>query len=435
MPAAAGPDPVIRTPDQRVRVFISSTLAELAAERHAARDAVTRLRLVPVMFELGARPHPPREVYRAYLAQSQVFVGIYWQSYGWVAPGEEISGLEDEYRLSAVMPRLIYVKSPAPDREPRLTELLARIKSDDSVSYQRFSSPAELQRLVEDDLAVLLSERFEMTRPRDSAPAPIVQALPAPATPLIDREQETAAVEDMVVRQGARLITLTGPGGVGKSRLALAAAARLASGFPDGVRFVDLASVSAAELVPGTIAAALGLNTSGGKLVEDLKSYLRAKRLLLVLDKARPEYSRRLSSALSSARQNSPPAPRSRRDHGGHARAGGSPARSAAPVSRTIPPAHRSGMDWSCEPNPGPGRCRHRKDPVVLREDRDKGSAGRRGMGHGESAGGPVGGLWPGPGRSLSLLAGWPVNLRILGHLQRLADLLLGEQFMRMHVP
>src|SRR5262249_35625740 len=201
-------------------VFVSSTLGELGAERQAARDAVSSLRLVPVMFELGARPHPPRNVYRAYLAQSQVFVGIYWQSYGWVAPGEEISGLEDEYRLSAGMPRLIYVKSPAPEGEPRLTELLARIKSDDSVSYQRFSDPAELQRLVQDDLAVLLSERFEMTRPRDSAPVPLVQALPAPTTPLIDREQETAAVEDMVVRQGARLVTLTGPGGVGKSRLA-----------------------------------------------------------------------------------------------------------------------------------------------------------------------------------------------------------------------
>jgi hypothetical protein len=47
-------------------------------------------------------------------------VGIYWQSYGWVAPGEEVSGLEDEYRLSAGLPRLVYVKSPAPDREPRL---------------------------------------------------------------------------------------------------------------------------------------------------------------------------------------------------------------------------------------------------------------------------------------------------------------------------
>ena len=63
---------VIRTPDQRVRVFISSTLTELAAERRAARDAVTQLRLVPVMFELGARPYPPWPVYQAYLAQSQV---------------------------------------------------------------------------------------------------------------------------------------------------------------------------------------------------------------------------------------------------------------------------------------------------------------------------------------------------------------------------
>jgi uncharacterized protein DUF4062 len=67
----------IRTPDQRVRVFVSSTLQELAAERQVVRDAVTRLRLVPVMFELGARPHPARSLYRAYLAQSQVFAGIY----------------------------------------------------------------------------------------------------------------------------------------------------------------------------------------------------------------------------------------------------------------------------------------------------------------------------------------------------------------------
>src|SRR5499425_413226 len=128
---------LIRTPDQRVRVFVSSTLQELAAERRAVRDAVIRLRLVPVMFELGARPHPPRQVYRSYLAQSQVFVGIYWQSYGWVAPGEQLSGLEDEYRLAAGLPRLIYVKSPAPEREPRLGQLLARVR-DDGVSYQRF---------------------------------------------------------------------------------------------------------------------------------------------------------------------------------------------------------------------------------------------------------------------------------------------------------
>src|SRR5262244_2691688 len=150
---------LIRTPDQRVRVFVSSTLTELAGERRAVRDAVTRLRLVPVMFELGARPYPPRPVYRAYLAQSQVFVGIYWQSYGWVAPGEQVSGLEDEYQLSAGLPRLIYVKGPAPDREPRLAALLDRIRDEADVSYQRFSDPGQLRALVENDLAVLLSER------------------------------------------------------------------------------------------------------------------------------------------------------------------------------------------------------------------------------------------------------------------------------------
>jgi hypothetical protein len=87
--AGGGADgnPLIRTPDQRVRVFVSSTLRELAAERGAARTAITRLHLTPVMFEAGARPHAPRELYRAYLAQSEVFVGIYWQQYGWVAPG------------------------------------------------------------------------------------------------------------------------------------------------------------------------------------------------------------------------------------------------------------------------------------------------------------------------------------------------------------
>jgi predicted ATPase/class 3 adenylate cyclase len=151
---------MILTPDQRVRVFISSTLEELAAERAAARRAIGRLHLVPVWYESGARPHPPRSMYRAYLDQSQGFVGIYWQRYGWVAPGMEISGLEDEYRLAAGMPMLLYLKRPAPDQEPRLAAMIDGIRAAGTVSYRTFGTPRELERLLADDLAVLLSETF-----------------------------------------------------------------------------------------------------------------------------------------------------------------------------------------------------------------------------------------------------------------------------------
>jgi len=156
---------VILTPDQRVRVFISSTLGELAEERAAARRAIARLHLVPVWYESGARPHPPRPMYRAYLRQSQVFVGIYWQRYGWVAPGMEISGLEDEYRLAAGKPMLLYLKRPAPELEPRLAAMIDGIRAAGAMSYRTFATPRELERLLAEDLAVLLSESFAGVSP------------------------------------------------------------------------------------------------------------------------------------------------------------------------------------------------------------------------------------------------------------------------------
>ena len=163
-------EPAIRTPDQRIRVFVSSTLRELADERSAVRAAIERLRLAPVMFELGARPHPPRELYRAYLAQSDVFIGIYGDSYGWVAPDEEVSGLEDEYNLApASMPKLIYIKT-SQHRDDRLRELIDRIRSDDTAAYLPFETAAELEEQVAGDLATLLAERFDESRDADGAP-------------------------------------------------------------------------------------------------------------------------------------------------------------------------------------------------------------------------------------------------------------------------
>ena len=183
-------DPMIRTPDQRLRIFVSSTLKELEPERRAARAAIERLRLAPVMFELGARPHPPRQLYRAYLKQSDVFVGVYWQEYGWIAPGEEISGLKDEYCLAPrEMPKLIYVKQPA-EREQRLAELMARVRSDDTTSYTPFSTAEELAELVTADLATLLAERFDASR---AASAPSVEAIPAGRIPAPSRAPSAAS--------------------------------------------------------------------------------------------------------------------------------------------------------------------------------------------------------------------------------------------------
>ncbi|HEX6758603.1 MAG TPA: DUF4062 domain-containing protein [Propionibacteriaceae bacterium] len=276
----------ILTPDQRLRVFVSSTLQELAEDRQAVREAIESLRLTPVMFELGARPYPPRALYRAYLEQSDVFIGLYWERYGWVAPGEKVSGLEDEYGLSADRPKLIYIKTPAPNREPRLSELIARIQGDDRASYRRFSDVDELRSLVADDLAVLLTERFSASALRiKPAPSEVLPPLPRPPTRLIGRDGEVRRVLDILADPGNRLVTIVGAGGIGKSRLALAVAERGKDRFTDGVAYVELSAVTEPSLVRPTLAKALGVQEGTGlSLGIQLSGRLADAQMLIVLD-------------------------------------------------------------------------------------------------------------------------------------------------------
>jgi len=109
--------------------------------------------------------------------------------------------------------------------------------------------------------------------------------LPLQPTPLVGREREVAEVVDRVRSEEARLLTLTGPGGTGKTRLALQAGADLLEEFGDGVYFIVLAAITDPELVPSAIAEPLGVKESTEQsLLESLESYLREKHLLLIVD-------------------------------------------------------------------------------------------------------------------------------------------------------
>ena len=117
-------------------------------------------------------------------------------------------------------------------------------------------------------------------RHRDESPP---NNLPSEFSSFVGREKELAEVGRLL--KDARLLTLTGSGGCGKTRLALAAAGELAESFEDGVWLVELASLADPSLVPQAVASTVGAREQAGRsLIETLSDHLRTRKLLLVLD-------------------------------------------------------------------------------------------------------------------------------------------------------
>jgi predicted ATPase/transcriptional regulator with XRE-family HTH domain len=151
----------------------------------------------------------------------------------------------------------------------------------------------ETVRMLADALNLPEDERpgfFAAARPdtpllRPDQPTPAWAELPVPLTPLVGREQAARDIVQLLRDGHARLLTLTGPGGIGKTRLAQRVAGDLAEAFPEGVIFVPLASVANPDLVLPTIAQALGVREEPGQeLIDLLRAAIGGQRLLLVLD-------------------------------------------------------------------------------------------------------------------------------------------------------
>lgn len=146
----------------RLHVFVSSTIKECAAERASVKQAIRSINHEPVLFEeIGARPHPPREVYTVRLEMSQIFVGIYRESYGWIAPGMDKSGVEDEFCIAGEhgLDRLIYIYKSPLSRDSRLQDLIELAKNS-GLTIATYADPQQLEDLVRNDVTAVVSNRF-----------------------------------------------------------------------------------------------------------------------------------------------------------------------------------------------------------------------------------------------------------------------------------
>ena len=207
----------------RLRVFVSSTIQECAVERSRARDVITALNHEPILFEdIGARPHPPRPVYRARLDISHIFVAIYRQSYGWIAPDMDISGIEDEFRLATArgMDCLVYVHRTPPSRDPKLRDLIDLAKNSDFV-VATYTDPDHLADRLRNDLTATISGRFA-GRPLAAHAEPTASDVLASLIPDSRHRFRRPAVEAALattLRRAGRVL-LTGALGAGKTILA-----------------------------------------------------------------------------------------------------------------------------------------------------------------------------------------------------------------------
>ncbi len=255
----------------------------------------------------------------ARLSDQGIIVGTVYYLAPELALGREFDGRADLYALGVMLYELTTDHLPFTGDDP-LAVISQHLHAPVIPPSERKPEIAQWPAL--DDLIVQLLSKQAEDRPASAAeveqrlanlawPKEAVEFrverpsnLPAQATPFIGREAQLAAVRKELTRPEVRLLTLTGTGGTGKTRLALQVAADLIDQFEDGVFFVALAPIRDPALLIPAVAHTLGvLEGEGKRLLEQLKDHLRNKNMLLVLDnfeqvvQAAPKVSELLTAA------------------------------------------------------------------------------------------------------------------------------------------
>jgi predicted ATPase/serine/threonine protein kinase len=217
------------------------------------------------------------------------------------ARGDEVDFRSDQFSFGSVLFEMV-TGSPAFQKKTHAETMAAILRDEPARAAGIMQAPAPFIWIVERCLAKDPGQRYGSTRDlarelaavRErlaDAPARNSEArpnnLPVQRTAFIGREPEATALRQLLSREDVRLVTLTGPGGIGKTRLALQVAGEIATEFPEGVCFVALSAVGEPGLIASAIAQAVGVSETGNQSPqESLKEYVRGMRqpMLLLLD-------------------------------------------------------------------------------------------------------------------------------------------------------